>query len=113
MLPFVHAFPHRPIIYNIAWKSSLYLAASVVFLYMEPFLRNLIEGVGLYSSRSRAWQELTLPRTWAIVIWLAVLLLGFVTMKEMRRVIGKDQMKRMFIGHKGKAVEESRFRDAA
>lgn len=111
MLPFVDAFPHRPLVYNIVWKSSLYLAASVVFLYMEPFLRNLIKGVGPYSSYSRAWQELTLPRTWAIVIWLAVLLLVFVTMREMRRVIGKDQMKYMFIGQRGKVHD--RFRDAA
>ncbi|HJY85909.1 MAG TPA: hypothetical protein VKE24_03640 [Candidatus Acidoferrales bacterium] len=113
ILPFVHAFPGKPLALNIGWKTSLYVAGSVIFLYIEPFLKHLFRGAGLFVSHSRAWQELMLPRTWATVIWLAMLMAVFVTLKELSRVIGKDQLKYMFFGHRGKRVTQGRSRDAA
>jgi hypothetical protein len=113
LLPFVHAFPGKPLLNNIVWKSSLYIAGGVIFLYIEPFLKNLLKGAGLFVSYSRAWEELMLPRTWATVIWVAMLMLVFVTLKELSRVIGKDQLKHMVFGRRGKLAEPERFRDAA
>ena len=113
MLPFCDAFPHKPIVYNIGWKTSLYTAGALVFLYTEPFLKHIVKGAGLYRSHAEAWRELMLPRTGAIMIWMVVLLLVFVTMKEMSRVIGKDQLKSMFLGRRGTPMTEVRHRDAA
>jgi hypothetical protein len=113
MLPFVHAFPHKPLVHNIVWKSLLYVVASLCFLYMEPFLKHLVRGFSLSVSHSRAWHELMLPRTWATVIWLAVLLVVFVTAQEVSRVIGKEQLKSMFFGNKRLSATEVRFPDAA
>src|SRR5262245_26967779 len=79
MLPFIDAFPHKPMIHNIGWKTSLYVAAGVVFLYADPLVKNLVKGAGLSASHAEAWHELMLPRTWATVIWVVVLMLIFVT----------------------------------
>jgi hypothetical protein len=54
-----------------------------------------------------------LPRTWSTVIWVAMLMAVFVTLKELSRVIGKDQLKYMFFGHRAKLVTQGRSRDAA
>lgn len=113
LLPFVDAFPGRPLIRNIAWKTSVYVAASVIFLYAEPFLKSIIKGAGLFAAHSRAWQELMLPRTWATVIWLAMLLVVFVTIKELSGAIGKQQMKHMFFGRAERSVAAKQFHDAA
>lgn len=113
LLPFVNAFPGGLLVHNIVWKSSLYVAGGVAFLYIEPFVKNLFKGIGVPASHSRAWQELMLPHTWATVIWVAMLMAVFVTLRELSRVIGKDQFKHMFLGHRGKLVTEERFRDAA
>jgi hypothetical protein len=51
--------------------------------------------------------------TCATVIWVAMLMAVFVTLKELSRVIGKDQLKYMFFGRGGKAAAQERFRDAA
>jgi len=112
MLPFVDAFPHKPMIYNIGWKTSLYVAAALVFLYIDPFVKHLVKGAGLYASHSQAWHELMLPRTWATLIWVVVLMLIFVTVKEMSRVVGKDQLKSMFFGRRDTPAQ-IRQRDAA
>jgi len=113
MLPFFDAFPHKPIVYNIGWKTSLYAAGALVFLYTEPFFKHLIREGGLYASHSEAWRELVLPRTWATMIWVIVLLLVFVTMQEISRVIGRDQLKHMFLGHRRKPPVGIGSRDAA
>lgn len=54
---------------------ALYAVGAMVFLYAEPFLKHLVKGAGLYVSPHQAWHELTLPRTWATMIWTVVLLL--------------------------------------
>lgn len=115
MLPFFDAFPDKPMIFNVGWKTTLYTGGVLGFLYTEPFLRHFIMGAGLYASHLQAWQELMLPRTWAKVIWVAVLLLGFVIMQELSRELGKDRLKRMFFGPRDKlpADRRRRFRDAA
>jgi hypothetical protein len=114
LLPFVHAFPEKPLVHNIAWKSSLYVAASVVFLYIEPFFKGLFRGAGFYAANSRAVQELMLRRTWATVMWLAVLMLVFVTMQELSHVLGKEQLKYIFLGDRKKPKSaEPQFRRAA
>src|SRR5215831_11083482 len=112
MLPFVDAFPHKPMIHNIAWKTSLYVAAGVMFLYFDPFVKHLVKGAGLYASHSQAWHELMLPRTWAIVIWVTVLMLIFVTVKETSRVVGKESLKSMFFGRRDTPAQIHQ-RDAA
>ena len=79
---------------------------------MEPFLKHLVGRPGLYASHAEAWRELRLPRTWATMIWVVVLLLVFVTMKEISRVIGKDELKHIFLGPRHTTMEV-RSRDAA
>lgn len=119
LLPFVHAFPHKPVAYHVGWKSTLYVLAAVVFLYMEPFFKSLTRGAGFLPSHLRAWHELMLPRTWATLIWVAMLLVVFVTLQELSRVIGQEEFKHIFLGGKGKGhaeadlQEEKRFRGAA
>jgi hypothetical protein len=112
LLPFVDAFPHKPMIYNIGWKTLLYSVGAVFFLYAEPFLKHLVRGAGFYPAHAHAWHQLMLPRTGSTVMWVVVLLLVFVTMKEMSRVVGKDQLKYMFFGTKGQPTTE-RSRHAA
>ena len=113
MLPFVHAFPNKPLVHNIVWKSSLYVAASIVFSYLEPFIKYLFKGKGFSASYSAALQELMRPRTWAVEIWLGMLLVAFVTMQELSRVLGREQLRFIFFGIRNKPAAEKRFRRVA
>jgi hypothetical protein len=98
LLPFVHAFPTKPLVHNIIWKSSMYIAGSLVFRYLEPLVKSLFKGMGLAASHFSALGEFMLPRFWAIEIWLAMLLVVFVTMQELSRVVGKEKLRLMFFG---------------
>jgi hypothetical protein len=113
LLPFVDAFPRKPLIYNVVWKSALYSVAALIFMYIEPFFRSLFRGKGLAASHSLAFHVFALPRTWAVEIWVAMLLTAFVTLKELSQVLGQDEFKYMFVGHRGQWVKNTSVRDAA
>jgi hypothetical protein len=98
VLPFIHAFPQKPLVHNILWKSSIYIVASLVFRYLEPLIRYLWHGLDLAGAHHSALSEFALPRTWATEIWFAMLLVVFVTMQELARVLGKDRLRLMFLG---------------
>ena len=112
-LPFVNAFSGKPLIYSIVWKSSLYIAASLVYRYVKPLVKYLFQGMSLPAAASGAMHEFLLTRRWAIEIWLAMLLVVYVTMRELGRAIGEDRLRKMLFGGKGKPSKESYSRDAA
>jgi hypothetical protein len=38
LLPFINRFPGRPLIYNIAWKTTIYFVAALLVRYLEEFI---------------------------------------------------------------------------
>ena len=98
LLPFVDAFPGKPLVYNILWKTPIYIAATLVFRYLEPMAKSLFAGVGAASAHRHAIQGFTQPIFWATEIWIALLLGAFVTMQELARRLGTDKMRLIFFG---------------
>lgn len=98
LLPFVDAFPGKPLVYNITWKMLLYIAGSLVFRYIEPTVRFLFGGATWSDASVRAMQEFTQPAFWSTEIWVTVTLLIFVTGRELTRVLGHDKMRLIFFG---------------
>jgi hypothetical protein len=98
LLPFVDAYPHKPLVYNIAWKAPVYIAAVLVFRYTEHVVHHLFSGASLAAASSQAMQPFAQPAFWANAIWLAVLFLVFLTTRELSRALGKDKMRLLFLG---------------
>lgn len=104
-LPCVDAFLDKPLIHNIVWKSSLYVLASLVYQYMKPLVKYLFQGQNLPAAASSAWQEFMGARHWAIEIWVAMLLVVYVTVMEMIRVMGTEKMNDMLFGSRGRPAK--------
>ena len=96
--PGIDRFKGKPLIHNILWKSLLYTAASLVFRFLDPVITFLFKGQGLSAGVHEALQSFTRPRFWAVEIWVAVILLIYVTTRELIRVMGKDEMRVIFLG---------------
>jgi hypothetical protein len=97
-LPFVNRFPDRPLVYNICWKTSLYLVASLPFRYLDSWGRTLFLSGSPAAAHQVALEEFTRPRFWMVELWLAVLLVVFVTAEELVRVFGMARLRQVFVG---------------
>jgi hypothetical protein len=97
-LPFVNKFPNHPLIYNIAWKSSIYFIASFLFRYIEHLISFLREHEDFRLANQQLLTEIVWPHFWLVQMWLVVLFLAYCTMRELIRVIDKKEIMHMVFG---------------
>ena len=98
MLPIINRYPERPLIYNIAWKTAIYLLVAGVVHYLERLVDFWRETGSLAAGNKRLLTEIIWPHFWAIQIILLLLIFMYCTMRELVRVIGGAKMRRMFFG---------------
>ncbi len=102
LLPFINRFPGRPLIYNIAWKTTIYFVAAFVVRYLEAFIHFYRQQGQLLAANRHMLDEVIWTRFWAIQIWLTVLLLLYCTLDELVRALGRDRVRELFFGVSGK-----------
>jgi hypothetical protein len=98
MLPLINRFPHKPLIYNIAWKTVLYLLLSIVIHYLERLIEFWRQTGSFVAGNQKLLAEIVWPHFWAIQIILFVLIAIYCTVHELVRVIGKEKALRIFFG---------------
>ena len=98
MLPMINRFPNKPLIYNVAWKTVIYLLLSAVIHYLERLIDFWRQAGGFVAGNQKLLSEIIWPHFWAIQIILFVLIAMYCTMHELVRVIGKEKVLRIFFG---------------
>jgi hypothetical protein len=98
MVPGVDAFHGKPLVYNIVWKTPIYLLMSLLYRYIEPAIGSVVAGMSVSEAHAHTMEEFTHPRFWAIEVWLAALFTVFVTMRELTLVLGKEKVRLIFFG---------------
>jgi len=98
LLPFINRFPEKPLAYNVAWKTAIYLVVAGLVHYLERLVDFWREAGGFVAGNEKLLAEIVWPHFWAIQIFLFVLILMYCTLHEFARVIGGDKVKRMFFG---------------
>jgi hypothetical protein len=98
MLPIINRFPDRPLIYNVSWKTLIYLLMSALIHYLERLFDYWREAGGIVAANEKLLAEIVWPHFWAIQIILLVLIVAYCTMHELVCVIGRDKVLRIFFG---------------
>jgi hypothetical protein len=98
MLPFINRFPNKPLIYNVAWKTVIYLLISAVIHYLERLIDFWRETGGFVTGNEKLLSEIIWPHFWAIQIVLFVLIAAYCMVHELVRVIGREKALRIFFG---------------
>jgi hypothetical protein len=98
LLPFINRYPDKPLIYNVAWKTTIYVLVAMLVHYLERLVDFWREAGGLIAGNEKLLAEIIWPHFWAIQIFLVMVILMYCTMRELVRVIGGDTVRRMFFG---------------
>jgi len=98
MLPVINRFPDKPLIYNVTWKTIVYLLISFVIHYLERLIDFWRQAGGFIAGNQKLLSEIIWPHFWAIQIILFVLIAMYCTIHELARVIGKEKVLRIFFG---------------
>src|SRR5262250_2843054 len=99
MLPFINRFPENPLIYNVVWKTAIYVAASLLVHYLEHLIPLWSKTGSLAEGNRDLWHEIVWPHFWAIQLWLVVLIFVYCAGRELVRVLGRDRVVHIFFGH--------------
>ena len=98
MLPLINRFPNKPLIYNITWKTVIYLLISAVLHYLERLIDFWRETGSLVAGNEKLLSVIVWPHFFAIQILLFVLIAMYCTVHELVRVIGREKALRIFFG---------------
>jgi hypothetical protein len=98
MLPLINRFPHKPLVYNVAWKTVIYLLLSALIHYLERLYDFWRQTGGFVAGNEKLLSEIIWPHFWAIQIILFVLIAAYCMVHELARVIGREKALRIFFG---------------
>jgi len=98
MLPFINLYPHKPLAYNVVWKTVIYVFVAMVVHYLERLVHFSREAGGIVAGNEKLIAEMVWPHFWAIQIFLFTLIVMYCTMRELVRVVGTEKMRRLFFG---------------
>jgi hypothetical protein len=98
MVPMINRFPNKPLIYNVAWKTLIYWLMATVIHYMERLIDFWRQTGGFVAGNQKLLAEIIWPHFWAIQIILFVLIAMYCTMHELVRVMGRENVMKIFFG---------------
>ena len=98
MLPVINRFPEKPLIYNVAWKTIIYLVVAAFLHYIENLIDFWRKTGSFVTGNRDLLANIIWPHFLAIQLVLLVIIVMYVTMSELIRVIGLSKVKRMFFG---------------
>ena len=98
MLPPINRYPNKPLAYNIAWKTVMYLFMASAIHYVERLIDFARHAGGIIAGNEKLLADVVWPHYWAIEIILFLLILVYCSARELARVLGREKMLRLFFG---------------
>ena len=97
-LPLINRYPDKPLAYNVAWKTVIYVLVATLIHFLEHLIDFWRETGRLVEGFQKMLAVIVWPHFFAIEIILVVLILVYNTIHELVRVIGKEKFLGMFFG---------------
>jgi hypothetical protein len=98
LLPFINRYPDRPLVWNIAWKTFIYLLAATGLHYLERLIEFWRAAGSFVAGNEKMLAEQVWPHFWAVQIFIGLVILAYCLVTEIGRVLGADRMREMFFG---------------
>jgi len=103
-IPFINKYPDKPLIYNVVWKTVIYVLAALVVRYLEFLLPLWWKYLNFSVANEHLWDAIVWAQFWVIHIWLVCLFLVYVSFRELARTLGEARFFQIFLGIQRKAA---------
>jgi hypothetical protein len=97
-IKFINKYPDKPLIYNIVWKTLIYLLVTLLVQYIEGIIPFLSKYHNVKVAIDRSWGGIIWPHFWAVHIVFVFLLFLYVSFRELARAIGEKKFFQIFLG---------------
>lgn len=97
-LPWIHLFLKGPLIYNVAWKTTLYWISTLSVRLMVRFISFLVEQKTIHPSIHKFYEQINWGVFWGVGLLYLMLFGFFVIARELTIVIGLKKIKQLFLG---------------
>ncbi|HUO09977.1 MAG TPA: hypothetical protein VM008_16855 [Phycisphaerae bacterium] len=104
LLPFINRFPKKPLICNTLWKTAIYSIAALLLHYLEEIIPLWFRLGDFAAAQEKLVKEVVWPHFWAVQLWLFTLFLVYNAAHELVRVLGPQQVGKLFFGFVPKAI---------
>jgi len=96
LLPVINRYPDKPLVYNVVWKTALYLLIASVIHYLERLVDFWKQAGSFVGANQKLLAVIVWQHFWAVEILLAVLILNYCVITELGRVLGKNKLRQIF-----------------
>jgi hypothetical protein len=96
--PPINRFPHRPLIYNVAWKTLIYSIVATFIHYLERLWDAWHEAGSFAAANARLAATIVWPHFLATQIVLLTMVLAYCVIREIARAIGEEKLLQLFFG---------------
>jgi len=86
--PFINRFPAKPLAYNVAWRTAVYFAATIVARYIEQLVHFWRQSGSFAAANQSMATELNWAHLLCVHLWLLVFLLIYCAATELVRRLG-------------------------
>ena len=101
-IPFINKYPDKPLIYNVAWKTVIYVLVALVVRFLEYLIPLWWQYRNLSVAVEHLWDETIWPHFWVIQIWLVCLFFVYVSFREFARAVVKKDFSKCSWAFRGK-----------
>lgn len=99
MLPIINRYPEKPLIYNVVWKTIIYVLMSLLIHYGENLFEHWRQTESVAAANRELLAKFVWPHFLAVQILLVVMVFSYCVLRELVRVIGRQQFIDMFFRH--------------
>lgn len=100
MLPFVNRYPDRPLAWNVAWKTLIYITAALLVRVIEHVVKFWLKYGEFTTAMEKILEEVVWTHFWYVMVWLVVLFVAYASARELVRALGGDRVRQLFFGPK-------------
>jgi len=103
-LPFINWFSQKRLIYNVTWRTFLYVVLVLLFHFLEELISLISKYGAITTASEHLIEDIKWPRFWATLIIVILFLVIFNVLTVVKNAIGGKRFLEIFLTSKSNQI---------